>query len=490
MIALKEILENIEVKRVSGLTSRFIRNIQYDSRRVEPENAFIAIKGFHTDGHEFIDNAFERGARVFFVENDRELPDATVIQVEDTRKILPQISRIFFQYPEQKLKIVGITGTNGKTTVAYLLQSILKAAHWRPGLISTVEYFNGNSWQEAVRTTPEALDIFNLFAQMNKNKLKSAVMEVSSHALSLHRVDEIPFVAGVFTNLSRDHLDFHGSENEYFAAKQKLFLNFSENQKAVLNADDTYTDKIRNTTQGEIFTYSMTDSKATVSYLDHQVKRDGMQINLRVPSGNIQIETILLGDFNIYNIMAAVTTAISLGLQDNFIIEGIRHVNRIPGRCELYSTSAGISVYIDYAHTPEALRNILRAVWETRPNNLIVVFGAGGDRDKGKRPEMGKAAEDFSDRIILTNDNPRSEEPQQILAEIRKGIFEDTKVTVIPDRKEAIIAALAKAKRRDAVVIAGKGHEKYQEIAGQKLHFDDREIVQDFFKEHGWFLEN
>ncbi len=486
MMELEKILQTIEVQEVSGDTGRFVRDIQYDSRRVEPDHAFVAIRGYQTDGHRFISQAYRNGARVFFTEEPVELPDATVVRVADTRRALAQIARVFFHTPDRKLKIVGITGTNGKTTTAYLLHSILRAAHWKPGLLSTIEYFAGEGWIPAQRTTPESLDIFRLFGRMVRSGLKSVVMEVSSHALSLHRVEGIFFEACVFTNLGRDHLDFHGDMDTYFLAKRKLFENLSENQKVILNADDPYSEKIEEITGGEVFTYSRQLPSATVRYLSHQVVRDGMQIRLMVPAGELYVETSLLGDFNIYNIMAAVTTAVALGLQENFISTGIRKLRRIPGRCEHYPAPGGISVYLDYAHTPEGLRNILQAVWETRPNSLIVVFGAGGDRDRGKRPQMGKAAEDFADRIILTNDNPRSEDPQTIIEEILDGIYDRSRVTIIPDRAEAIRHALQIARKRDAVVIAGKGHEKYQEIAGQKIPFDDRQVIKEFFEEKGW----
>ncbi len=490
MMKLSEILKHLNVLSVVGDEDRFIRDIQYDSRRIEPEQAFVAMKGFETDGHRFIRQAYQKGARVFFVQDETNFPDATVVRLKNTRKSLAEISRIFFNEPDQKLKIVGITGTNGKTTTAYLLHSILNQAHWKPGLISTVQYYDGKSWEDAERTTPESLDIFRYFSRMVQAGLRSAVMEVSSHALSLHRVEGIHFAAGVFTNLGRDHLDFHKTMGRYFAAKRKLFEGFSENQKVVLNADDRRSKSIEKVTGGEIFTYSMNSPAATVKYLSHKVTREGMQLKVRVPSGDLLLSTSLLGSFNIYNILAATATAVSLGLQENFIADGIQNLRRVPGRCEIYRLPDSRTVYVDYAHTPQGLQNILKAVWETRPENLIVVFGAGGKRDRGKRPEMGKAAEDFADRIILTNDNPRDEDPSEIIDEIMNGIYHKEKVRIIPDRKAAIREALTGAGKRDAVVIAGKGHEKYQEINGKKYPFDDHQVVHDYFSEMGWPFVN
>ena len=482
MMSLEKILEQLAVEEVRGRTDRFVSDIQYDSRQVQEGDAFVAIRGYRTDGHRFLSQAYQQGARVFFVEEAQELPDATMVVVRDTRATLAKIASIFFNEPARKLKVVGITGTNGKTTTAYLIHSILQAAHWKPGLISTIRTFDGKEWQEAERTTPESVDIQRLMARMVRSGARSCVMEVSSHALVLHRVDEIPFLAAVFTNLSRDHLDFHGTVEEYFRAKLRLFKNLTEHQYAIVNLDDPYGQRVIEATSGEIFTYSMHIPQATVKYLSHQIFPGGMEIRLRIPEGEIQLETSLVGKFNIYNVMAAVTTAVALGIQSSFIGKGIRQLQRVPGRCEVFNLPGGATAYVDYAHTPDALVNILKAVWETQPRNLIVVFGAGGDRDPGKRPMMGKAAEDFADVIILTNDNPRSEDPGKIIEDILEGIYEREKVTVIPDRREAIWKALQMAGKHDAVVIAGKGHETYQIIGNRSFPFDDRQVVKEFIQ--------
>jgi UDP-N-acetylmuramoyl-L-alanyl-D-glutamate--2,6-diaminopimelate ligase len=298
-------------------------------------------------------------------------------------------------------------------------------------------------------------------------------------------VDGIPFVAGIFTNLGRDHLDFHRTMEEYFKAKYKLFENFSEFQKAILNLDDPYSLRIMKSTSGEVFTYSLSDKSAMVHHLSHFMDAKGMQVKIAVPSGELDVQTSLLGEYNIYNIMAAVTTALSLGINENFIIDGINRVKNIPGRCERYHSSSGTSIYLDYAHTPDALKRILQAIWGTRPKNLIVVFGAGGARDKGKRPEMGKAAGEYADIIILTNDNPRNEDPDQIIADILAGITDRDKIRIIPDRKEAILTALQLAGSKDSVLIAGKGHENYQEIGERRIPFDDHKIIEEFLKTSG-----
>lgn len=490
MMKLDELLENITVERVKGNFDCFVSDLQYDSRRIEEDHAFIAIKGYERDGHDFVLQAYQQGARVFFVERELDMPDVTQIVVKSTRKLLPQISQRFFYYPDQKLKSIGITGTNGKTTTAYLLYAILKMAKWKPGLLTTVEYYDGSSWIPAERTTPESLDVFRSFRNMILAGLKSVVMEVSSHALSLNRVDGIDFMANVFTNLGRDHLDFHETLDEYFLAKRKLFENLNENQRVILNLDEPYSQKIMNITQGEVFTFSLKKTDATVTYLDHRVDQYGMSISLRIPAGKISIHTPLVGEFNISNIMAAVTTAVSLGLHEDHIISGLENSSTIPGRCEYFTSPTGFSIYVDYAHTPDALENILRAILETKPQKLIVVFGAGGDRDKGKRPLMGKAAENYADRIILTNDNPRSEEPANIINDILVGISDKTKVLIIPDRRDAIHIALGMAEAKDAVVIAGKGHESYQDIAGKRYALSDRLEIQKYFEKQSSAVKN
>lgn len=482
MMSVEAVINKIPVISVKGKKSVFFSDIQYDSRCIKKDDAFVAIRGFNTDGHAFIQSAYNSGARVFFVEESIEIPDATVIRVSDTRQMLPNLSRLFFDFPDQKLKIVGITGTNGKTTTAYLLHSIFNEAHWKPGLITTIEYFDGTAFNRSERTTPESLDLLRLFRTMLDNGLKSAVIEVSSHALSLHRVDGIFFVAAVFTNLGRDHLDFHETIENYFLAKRQLFENFSEFQKVIVNLDDHHGKQILQKTKGEIFGYSMTDKNATVYYISHYSDTHGMQIRLGTPLGELNLQTKLIGEYNIYNIMAAATTAISLGINDNFIVEGIQNVTNIPGRCEKYLLQTGATVYLDYAHSPDALRKILYAIWSTHPKDLTVVFGAGGARDKGKRPEMGKAAEEYADKIILTNDNPRNEDPMDIINEILSGVSEKNQVRIIPDRREAILTALKESKSGDSILIAGKGHENYQEIKDQKLPFDDHQVIEEYLK--------
>jgi UDP-N-acetylmuramoyl-L-alanyl-D-glutamate--2,6-diaminopimelate ligase len=480
---IKEIIEGLPIVEIRGDITRTIEDIKYDSRKVNAADAFVAIRGMKQDGHRFVNDVYEKGCRAFIVEDIPEaFKEAVFIKVSDTRRALPHLALNLFDRVVTKLKIIGITGTNGKTTCAYLLHSILEQAHWKPGLISTIEYIIKDKHISAHRTTPESLDLHRLLHRMHANHLKSAVMEVSSHALTLHRTDDIPFSAAVFTNMGHDHLDFHGNMENYFLAKKKLFDGLAETSRAILNMDDPYTERMKRNTAAEIFTYSYSDANATVSVKSHQAVANGVTVSLRIPGGSLTVQSDLIGKHNVYNLLAVVTAAISLGLQNEFIIKGIESLPRVPGRSERFEMPNGAVAFIDYAHTPDALKRILQALMESKPKRIIVVFGCGGDRDFEKRPLMGKIAEDYADVVILTNDNPRSERPEAIIEQIKTGIFDQSKVEVYPDRKEAISDALAMADSKDMILIAGKGHENYQEFADRRIHFDDREVVKSFIQ--------
>ncbi|RMF58500.1 MAG: UDP-N-acetylmuramoyl-L-alanyl-D-glutamate--2,6-diaminopimelate ligase [Calditrichaeota bacterium] len=485
MKRMSEILTEIPTLAVKGDLSMLIKDLHYDSRKITPGDAFVAIRGFQQDGHRFIEQAYEKGCRAFVVEDMVDLKDAVVVQVKDTRRWLPYLALNFFDRVAEHLNIIGITGTNGKTTTAYILHSILQKAGWKTGLITTVETRFGEEQFPSERTTPEAVDLHRLFSRMFRVGCKSVVMEVSSHALALHRVDGIPFRAAVFTNLGRDHLDFHHSMEEYFRAKLTLFQFLGQNDRAIVNLDDEYSERIIRVTDGDVLTYSMNQPTATVSLRKYQPLSEGMALEFNVPSGTLFCSTSLVGKFNIYNIMAAVTTALSLGISEEKITEGIEALERIPGRSEPYLSSRGFKIYIDYAHTPEGLQRMLEALLEFQPQRLIVVFGCGGDRDRDKRPMMGKIAEDYADIIILTNDNPRSEDPMAIIEDIKQGIYDQSRVTVIPDRREAILSALSMAQKNEIVLIAGKGHETYQEFKGRKIFFDDHQVVEGYLQQNG-----
>lgn len=480
----KEILDGLAVVKTKGDLSRTIKDIQYDSRLVNPEDAFIAIRGTKHDGHFFISDLYKRGCRVFVVEEiPAPSPNAVFVQVKDTRLALPTLAINFFDRAAHKLKITGITGTNGKTTCAYLVHSILNQAHWKPGLISTIEYIIKEKQIPAQRTTPESLDLHRLFYEMYQTHLKSVVMEVSSHALAMHRTDGISFNSAVFTNIGHDHLDFHKDMEHYFLAKKKLFDELPESSSAVINLDDPYSERIVKDSGAEVFTYSYSNENATVSVKSCQTLTDGTSVTFEIPAGLLTINSFLIGKFNVYNLMAAVTAAISLGLQNEFIIRGIEALQNVPGRCERFNLPNGAKVFIDYAHTPDALKRVLQALLEFKPEKLILVFGCGGDRDIDKRPMIGKIAEDYADVVFITSDNPRSEKPEQIIDQIKKGIFDHSKINVYPDRKEAIYKALESSDSDNVVLIAGKGHENYQEFAEGRVYFDDREVVKSFIEQ-------
>ncbi|MFQ5584251.1 MAG: UDP-N-acetylmuramoyl-L-alanyl-D-glutamate--2,6-diaminopimelate ligase [Calditrichia bacterium] len=477
-----DILSGIPVLNTTGDMERLINEIQYDSRRVKAEDLFVAIRGLKTDGHHFLDELYRLGCRAFVVEEMANLPGASVARVADTREQLPNLARNFYERVDRNLKFIGITGTNGKTSCAYLLYSVLERARMKPGLISTIDYVVKDKNIPATHTTPESVDLYRLFDEMVRNNLKSVVMEVSSHALALHRTDGIPFSAAVFTNLAHDHLDFHGDMENYFQTKKKLFERLPETSQAIINIDDSYAVRNIDATDAEVFTYSMSDSRATVSLKSWHTVGYGMYLTLNIPGRTISFSSSLLGKFNIYNIMAATAAGLALGLTDDLIVDGVEAVNNIPGRAEHFHLPGGAHIFVDYAHSPDALRRILEALMEFHPGRIILVFGCGGDRDTEKRPLMGKIAEDYADLIFLTNDNPRSEEPLQIIEQIKRGIYDQSKVRVIPDREEAIITALQNAEHNDLLLIAGKGHETYQEFAGKRIHFDDREVIRHFLQ--------
>ncbi len=479
MKRVKDILKGVQVRRILGDAGRLVKNLQYDSRRLEAGDAFVAVRGFSHDGHAFIQQAYDKGCRVFFVEEPVQLAGAVVVQLDDTRRWLPVLASNFYDRAVEQLRVIGITGTNGKTTTAFLLHSILEKAGFRPGLITTVLYRIDRETVAAERTTPESLDLHRLFYKMVRRGRKSVVMEVSSHALALHRTDGIAFSAAVFTNLGHDHLDFHGTREAYFAAKRKLFEHLAETSRAVVNLDDPWAEALCAITRADVWTYSLSDPQATVHLLERRLPSDGQFLRVAVPSGELHLTTGLVGRYNVANILAAVTTALSLGVTEERIAEGIAAVEGVPGRCERLVAPGGTRIFVDYAHTPDALQQVMEALLEYRPERLLLVFGCGGDRDKEKRPRMGRVAEDFADLIWVTTDNPRSEDPARIAEEVVQGISDRNKVQVVLDRREAIAQALRTAGRQDFVLIAGKGHEPYQEVKGRRLPFDDRQVVRE-----------
>jgi UDP-N-acetylmuramoyl-L-alanyl-D-glutamate--2,6-diaminopimelate ligase len=484
---LRDLIRGIEIKWFLGRDDVDILGISYDSKEVGRGFLFVAMKGEKTDGHKYIQSAINSGAKAVLLE---EIPGTTsknvsFIQVEDTKSALAEVSANFLGHPTMELTLIGITGTNGKTTITYLLESIWQEWGKNAGVIGTVDYRFLGRKIPSVRTTPESLDLMNLFKDMVASGVEYVAMEVSSHALDRKRVLGCHFDGAVFTNLSQDHLDYHGTIQNYFEAKKKLFsevLGKSEKREkfCVINIDDPYGREIAKDATGKIVSYSIANSLGVYSEKT-DITSGGIRALVNTPWGKVDINSKLFGKHNLYNILAAVATALSMGIGIDFVEKGISNVTSVPGRLDKIENQFGITILVDYAHTPDALRNVLTAVRPFTQRKLILVFGCGGDRDPIKRPIMGRIGREFSDVIILTSDNPRTEPPERIMDEIEKGVFDidsDKKPYFrISDRHDAIRKAIEIAGSGDTVLLAGKGHESYQIVGTKKIPFDDREIA-------------
>ena len=462
-----------------------ISAIAYDSRRVVPGSVFVALKGLKADGGAFVEQALGRGAVAVVSETPR--PDGVAVRwltVGDARLALALLADRFFDHPSRRMPVIGVTGTNGKTTTSYLLCSILDAAGLRAGMLGTVAYRIAGEDREASRTTPEAPDVQQLLSEMLEHGSKSAVMEVSSHALSLKRVDGMRFAAGVFTNLTRDHLDFHEDMEAYFAAKRRLFEMLPHGAPAVINLDDPRGAALVEISSRPV-TYAL-KAKADVTPKPIEMTLSGLRGEITTPTGVIAIRSRLVGQPNLYNILAATATAMALEVPNDAIERGIENLPGVPGRFEVVSQPADeVTVVVDYAHTDDALRNLLETARPLSSQRIVTVFGCGGDRDRSKRPLMGMVAARLSDVVVITSDNPRSEDPRRIIEEIERGIPAGTQastrapmVVSVVERAEAIERAISLAGKGDVVLIAGKGHEKYQQIGDRVLPFDDGEVAR------------
>jgi len=489
---LNELLQTVKPLAVEGPVDRDITGITYDSRRVMPGNLFVAMRGENTDGHRYVEAAIDRGAAAVVLEREGGLnPRATRIRVEDARHTLALASAEFYSHPSQQLKVVGVTGTNGKTTTAFMIKAIMEAAGLGAGLIGTVHYQIGQRIIPASRTTPESVEIQDMMSQMLRANCSGVAMEVSSHALDLQRVAGIDYDVAVFTNLSQDHLDYHGTMKKYFEAKTKLFLALGSMRKrgrAVVNTDNEYGRRLIARLGGEnaVVTYGVS-SDAAIRALDVRVSADGTYFVVRTPQGSVSVALPLIGRYNVANALAAIGAALSLGIDLGSIERALSTMRPVPGRMEVMDVKQDFHVYVDYAHTEDALRNVLMTVSELTKGRLIVVFGCGGDRDQGKRTPMGEAACELADFSILTSDNPRTEDPSEILKQIEEGfpVGAQSRYQVIADRREAIERALDIARPGDSVLVAGKGHETYQEFADTVVPFSDRQVVNEYFTNLG-----
>jgi len=473
----------IQPLMVRGPLSFDIEGIAYDSRQVREKFLFVAIKGGRCDGEQYIDDALRRGAVAIVSEDDR-WPKRTVahIRVEDARQALAELSCAFYDHPSQRIQLVGVTGTNGKPTVSFMLREILAAEGRTPGLIGTVRYEVGGRVIPATRTTPEAPDIQFMLDQMVRSGCRSAVMEASSHALHQKRVWGTDFDVGVFTNLTRDHLDYHGDMASYFAAKMELFRGLGTMSKracAVVNIDDAWGMQLANTPGlcAGLLTYGMHDA-AQVRAEDIELDAHGTRFTAVTPWGTTDAHLRVLGRHNVSNALAAIAAAGALGIAPERSAAVLAGMPPVPGRLEPVPNSRGLQVFVDYAHTDDALDHVLRTVRELRPRRIITLFGCGGNRDRAKRPLMGAVVNRQSDLAIVTSDNPRSEDPAAIIDEILAGMPDRDRVEVVPDREEAIARAFAVARPGDLVLIAGKGHENVQEIGSTIVPFDDREVAK------------
>jgi UDP-N-acetylmuramoyl-L-alanyl-D-glutamate--2,6-diaminopimelate ligase len=453
-----------------------VRGLAYDARAVEPGFLFFCVPGATADGHDFAGDAVERGAVALVVERPLDLAVSQLV-VESSRAAMPVAADVFFGAPTAELPVVGVTGTNGKTTTSFLLYAILEAAGLRPGLLGTIETRIGDRHEPAVRTTPEAIDLQRTFRAMLDAGNRSCALEASSHASELRRLDRVRFAALVFTNLTQDHLDFHGTMDAYFEAKRRLFLGGEAMPPAAINVDDPYGARVAGDLDAvrheRLVTYGLGPGA--------ELRPDAIELGAagtRMRIGDLELTTRLHGRFNALNVLGALGAARLLGVADDAVAAGIAALPCVPGRFEAVDEGQPFPVVVDYAHTPDSLENVLHAARELADRRVILVFGCGGDRDRGKRPLMGAIAAELADLPIATTDNPRSERPEDILAEVVAGAPAGT-LEVELDRRTAIERAIEEAQDGDVVVIAGKGHEQGQEVAGVKHPFDDRAVARD-----------
>jgi UDP-N-acetylmuramoyl-L-alanyl-D-glutamate--2,6-diaminopimelate ligase len=453
-----------------------IADLAYDARVAGPGSLYFCVPGSRADGHDFAPEAVANGAAALVVERSLQLAVPQLL-VEDARRAMAVAADEFFERPTEQLEVAGVTGTNGKTTTAFLLYSILAAAGRRPGLLGTIESRVGGERRPAIRTTPEAIDLQRTFREMLDAGDRSAAVEATSHGSELGRLDRVRFGALVFTNLTQDHLDFHGTIERYFDAKRRLFV--ESTPPAAVNLGDPYGRRLVGELRGrnELLTFGLSED-ADLHPEDLELGPHGA----RFRAGGIELETRLRGRFNVENVLGAAAAARLLDVTDDAIARGVRELRGVPGRFEAVDEGQPFAVLVDYAHTPDSLENVLRTARELARNRVICVFGCGGDRDRGKRPVMGRIATDLADVAIVTSDNPRSEEPEAIIAEILEGAPE---AEVEPDRRDAIARAVAGADEGDVVVIAGKGHEQGQQFADRTIPFDDREVAREALRRLG-----
>ncbi|WP_431156554.1 UDP-N-acetylmuramoyl-L-alanyl-D-glutamate--2,6-diaminopimelate ligase [Winogradskyella poriferorum] len=484
MKVLKDILYRVTINAVVGSTSVDIKKIEFDSRQIKDQDVFVAINGLQVDGHDFIEKAIKSGAKAVVCEilPDILIEGVTYIEVADSNQALAFMASNYFEHPSDNLKLVGVTGTNGKTTVTSLLYQLFKKAGYKVGLLSTVKIMVDNTIYPATHTTPDSLSINRYLKFMNEEGVEYCFMEASSHGIHQSRTEGLNFAGGVFTNLSHDHLDYHNTFAEYRDVKKSFFDGLPKSAFALSNIDDKNGLVMLQNTAAKKYTYAL---KNYADYRAQILENDFSGLLLKLNDN--ELWTKLIGDFNAYNILAIYATAELLGLETNEILRLISELENVSGRFQYFISEDKITAIVDYAHTPDALKNVLQTINSIRTKNeeLITVVGCGGDRDKSKRPKMAHIASALSTKVIFTSDNPRSEEPDAIIADMEAGVEPQNfkKTLSITDRKQAIKTACQMATSKDIILIAGKGHETYQEIKGERFDFDDYKTVQELLKQ-------
>jgi UDP-N-acetylmuramoyl-L-alanyl-D-glutamate--2,6-diaminopimelate ligase len=505
---LSALLEGIDILGMtgSGDNGMDVTSLCYNSRQCSSDSLFVAVTGLKADGHDYIADAVRRGAKVVVCEREvQTAPEITQVRVKNGRRTLGLLAKKFYADPSAELVAVGVVGTNGKTTITYILESIFSAAGFHCGVLGTVNYRYADRTMAAPNTTPESLDLQRILREMIVNGVTHVVAEVSSHAIDLRRIDDCHFDLGIFTNLTQDHLDYHKTMENYYQAKKRFFSEVLPGRKKnhrhsmVVNVDDPWGKRLVRETgaANRPLTFGI-EEDADIRASSFDLSLNGIKAQIAAGPDSFEINSSLIGKFNLSNILAAVSAAIALQIPNEAICRGVETMRAVPGRLEKVSGPNQPQVFVDYAHTDDALRRVLQSLAPFKEGRILTVFGCGGDRDRGKRPLMGKVATNFSDLTILTSDNPRSENPLNIIGDIEVGINSQSVprgslealslgmtgrgYVVIPDRREAIEAAIRSARSSDIVLIAGKGHEDYQIIGTNRLHFDDREIAREILR--------
>ncbi|MCF2613168.1 MULTISPECIES: UDP-N-acetylmuramoyl-L-alanyl-D-glutamate--2,6-diaminopimelate ligase [Fusobacterium] len=471
-MVINELFKDVEYKILQKVSDEINgEDLEFDSRKIKQGDVFIALEGSIVDGHTFISKAIENGAKTILVEKDVDKVEGiNYFLVDGLREKMGIIASNFYGYPQNQLKIVGVTGTNGKTTTTYILESILGEKN--VARIGTVEYKIGDEIIPAPNTTPSSLEIIKICKKALEKNIKYLIMEVSSHGLDIGRVNMLRFEAGIFTNLTLDHLDYHKTMENYYLAKRKLFDLVKDKKNSIINIDDEYGKRYLEYTNGISYGIGQGDIQGEIK----QITREGQEVTIKIFEKEYKINLRLLGRYNLSNLLGAIGAVKTLGLSDEEIISKIPLIHGAPGRFEPVKIDRDFTVIVDYAHTGDALENILKSINEFKTNRVITVFGCGGDRDKTKRPIMGGIAEKYSDIVIVTSDNPRTEDPEEIIKDIVVGLTKENHIIEI-HREKAIEKAISLAEKNDIILIAGKGHENYQVIGREKIHFDDKEEV-------------